>query len=325
LRQAFASAEEARGGTVLVERQAPGICHRLFLIDGALLYAVKRLPISVRGDGIQTVAALVAGEVAAQQRRPPWKRTEIQPLDDLARHAMAAAGFSPASVPGIGVSVPLRNIESTAWGGGREEVTGRVHPDNLNIARQAAALLSLHVAGVDFITTDVATPWHENGAIINEVNFSPLLSDQEISPHCIRTFIEHLFAGNGRIPVEIFVGGEAAWRAASQRWHVLRDEGMAACLTNAVKTFSAAGGEWVMNFDSVCQRVRALLLGAGTGAIVLAVQTDEFLQTGLPFDAVDAVTWIDTDLAAFRQPDGPLPEARLAALARLLEDWRRFG
>jgi hypothetical protein len=80
-----------------------------------------------------------------------------------------------------------------------------------------------------------------------------------------------------------------------------------------------------MNFDSLCQRIRALLLSAGTGGVVLAVQTDEFLHTGLPFDAVDALTWIDTDFSAFRQPGFPLPPARQAALAALLETWRRFG
>jgi len=320
LRQAFAIAA-ARGGPVLVERQVPGICHRLFMVDGALLYAVKRLPMSVRGDGICTVSALVEAEVAVQQRRPPWKRTKIQPLDELARRAMAAAGFSPDSVPGSGVLVPLRSIESTEWGGGREDVISRVHPDNLKIARQAAELLSLHVAGVDLISTDVAIPWYDNGTIINEVNFSPLLCDQEIAPSTIPAFIEGLCPGNRRIPVEVFIGGEAAWRAAAQRWRALRAEGTASCLTNAVKTFSAPGSEWIMPFDSLCQRVRALLLSAATGGIVLAVQTDEFLHTGLPFDAVDAVTWIDTDLTSFRQP-APLPAARRAALERLLDGWR---
>jgi cyanophycin synthetase len=177
---------------------------------------------------------------------------------------------------------------------------------------------------VDLITTDIATPWYENGAIINEVNFSPLLGDGSISPHYVPAFLERLMAGNGRIPVEVFIGGDAAWRAAAQRWQELRDAGVAACLTNAVQSFSPSGGEWIMKFDSLCQRVRAMLLCPATGGVVLAVQTDEFLSTGLPFDAVDALTWVDSELAAFRQP-GPLIAARQSALARLLEEWRKFG
>jgi len=325
LRQAFeAAAANPRGGPVLVERQVPGVCHRLFVAGGALLYAVKRWPMSVQGDGVQTVAQLVDQEVAAQQRRPPWKRSEIRPLDELALHTLAAAGVHPSSVPERGALVPLRIIESTAWGGVDEDVGSRAHPETIKIALRAAALLSLDVAGVDLITTDIATPWYETGAIINEVNFSPLLGDGSISPHYVPAFLDRLMAGNGRIPVEVFVGGEAAWRAAAQRWQALRDAGLAACLTNAVQSFSASGDEWIMKFDSLCQRVRAMLLCPATGGVVLAVQTDEFLSTGLPFDAVDALTWVDSELAVFRQP-GPLTTARHSALARLFEEWRKFG
>jgi D-alanine-D-alanine ligase-like ATP-grasp enzyme len=325
LGQAFeAAAANPRGGPVLIERQVPGICHRLFIAGGALLYAVKRWPMSVRGDGVQTVAQLVEGEIAAQARRPPWKRSEIRRLDELSFHAMVAAGFCPASVPERGVLVPLRSIESTAWGGVDEDVSARVHQENIKIALQAARLLSLDVAGVDLISTDIAAPWYENDAIINEVNFSPLLGDGDISARYVPAFLERLMTGNGRIPVEVFVGGEAAWRAAAQRWRILREAGVAACLTNAGQSFSPSGDEWIMKFDSLCQRVRAMLLCPLTGGIVLAVQTDEFLSTGLPFDTVDALTWIDNYLTSFRKP-GPLPAGREAALARLLEEWRKFG
>jgi len=325
LRQAFeAAAANPRGMPVLIERQVPGVCHRLFIAGGALLYAVKRWPMSVRGDGVRTVAELVDQEVAAQQRRPPWKRSEIRPLDELARRTLAAAGFCPSSVPDQGVLAALRNIESTAWGGVDENVGARAHPENIKIALQAAALLSLDVAGVDLITTDIAKPWYETGAIINEVNFSPLLGDGSISPHYVPAYLERLMPGNGRIPVEVFVGGEAAWRAAAQRWQALRDAGVAACLTNSVQSFSPSGDEWFMTFNRLCQRVRAMVLCPLTGGLVLAVQTDEFLSTGLPFDAVDALTWVDSELTALRRP-GPLTAARHSALARLLEDWRKFG
>jgi D-alanine-D-alanine ligase-like ATP-grasp enzyme len=324
LRQAFATAAEARGGPVLIERQAPGICHRLFVANGALLYAMKRWPIAVHGDGIHTVAALREAAAAAQQRRPPWKRAAIPPLDEVSVRAMAAAGFLPASVPPPGMMVPLRNIDSTAWDGAGEDVTSRIHPENTEIALRAAELMSLNVAGIDFISTDVATPWHQNGAIINEVNFSPLLGGSSISRGYVNTFLARFCPGGGRIPVEVFFGGEAAFTAAAQRWRDMRDAGTAACLTSAAKTISPAGRAWIMPFDSICQRVRALLLSPVTGGIVLAVQTDEFLHAGLPLDAVDAVTWVDSDLTLFGEA-APLPAARRTALAQRLEDWRKFG
>ena len=57
-----------------------------------------------------------------------------------------------------------------------EDVTDIIHPDNLaDIALRAASLFGLNVAGIDIITPDIRMASHQNGAIINEVNFAPLL------------------------------------------------------------------------------------------------------------------------------------------------------
>ena len=52
---------------VIVERQVEGVCHRLFMAHGRLLYAVKRLPMSVEGDGVTDIAGLVEAELARQR------------------------------------------------------------------------------------------------------------------------------------------------------------------------------------------------------------------------------------------------------------------
>jgi len=59
---------------VLVERQVPGVCHRLFIAAGRLLYAVRRLPMGVYADARSSIAALVEAECGRQQGLPPWKR-----------------------------------------------------------------------------------------------------------------------------------------------------------------------------------------------------------------------------------------------------------
>lgn len=277
----------------IIERQVEGVCHRLFVRGGQLLYAVKRMPMSVTGNGRQTVAELVAQEFEAQQRLPPWTRSPIQPMDALALSAMAAAGFTPASIPAEGKKVPLRRIESTEWGGVDEEVTHGIHPENLRVALAASAVLGLDVAGVDIISPDIRRPWHENGAIINEVNFAPLLGGAEISRSHLPAYLDGLLQGDGRIPVEVFVGGENALRAAAQRWEALRSDGIGAVLTNGKQTFSATGETWPMPFDGVYQVTRALTLSPQVAALVLVIPAGEFLRLGLPLEAVDAVTRVD--------------------------------
>jgi acyl-coenzyme A synthetase/AMP-(fatty) acid ligase/D-alanine-D-alanine ligase-like ATP-grasp enzyme len=282
----------------IIERQVEGVCHRLFVRDGQLLYAVKRMPMSVTGNGQQTVAELVAQEFDAQQRLPPWTRSAIRPLDAMALAAMAAEGFTASSIPADGTRVPLRRIESTEWGGVDEEVTQCIHPENLRVALAAAALFGLNVAGIDIISPDISRPWHENGAIINEVNFAPLLGGAEISRRHIPAFLDGLMQGDGRIPVEVFVGGGGAWRAATLRWQSLRSGGIGAVLTNGKETFSATGASWPMPFESVYQVTRALSLSPQVDALVVLISADDFLRLGLPLEGVDAVTKVDDTATA---------------------------
>ena len=349
LRAAFAAAlARSAHKVVLVERLVPGVCHRVFMAQGQLLYAVKRMPMSVQGDGVRTVAQLVDAEVAQQQRLPPWTRSGIAPLDDAARSTLAAAGLDAGSVPGAGRWVALRRIESTADGGVDEEVTQQIHPENLRVALACAELFGLGMAGIDIISSDIAQPWFDNGAIVNEVNFAPLLGGAPISRSHLPTFLRRFIGGTGMIPVEVFVGGEAAWAAATRRWSDLCGQGVKACLSNAHQTLAPSGDPWRLQLAGLHARVRALIVSAQVQVLVLVVQDDEFLHTGLPLEAVSTVTVVDNALtatgsvpaedgraaepgpppatgAAAATPTDLLAPGRGAALRQLLMGWRRQG
>jgi hypothetical protein len=99
--------------------------------------------------------------------------------------------------------------------------------------------------------------------------------------------------GDGRIPVEVFVGGRNAWRAATARWQSLRSRGVGAVLTNGTETFSSSGEPWPMPFASVYQVTRALTLSPQVAALVVVIPPDDFLRLGLPLEAGDAVTKVD--------------------------------
>lgn len=313
---------QALSRLVIVERQVPGVCHRLFIARGKLLYGVKRLPMAVVGNGRNRVAELVAAEYARQQGRAPWLRSEIRPVDELAIAAMGKAGFSPDSVPGAGVSVPLRPIESTEWGGIDEDVSNRIHPENLRIALEAASLFGLGVAGIDIISTDISRPWFDNGAIINEVNFAPLLGGWEISRSHIPAFLADYIDGDGRIPVEVFAGGDAAWQAALARRQELVGEGVDCYLTSALHTLAPSGEKIPMAVDGLYHRVRALALNRKVAALVLAVQTDEFLGTGLPLEWIDSLTLVDQEFTSVAVQGQSLAANRRQVLAGLFESWK---
>ena len=282
---------------IIIEREVCGVCHRLFIFAGQLLYAVKRLPKSVRGNGQQTVGELIAEANRLEADSPPWLKSEPFPVDDLAVKAMNAAGFSLQSIPENGVWVPLRMIESTESGGHDEDFTELVHPDNLDIALRAAKLFGLEVVGVDIISPDIQLPWHQNGAIINEVNFAPLFGGAEISRSYIPTFFRRLLVADGRIPVEVFVGSSKAISVAKQRQQEQLASGTQCFLTSHQLTLDPSGHEMTFPFQALSKRCQALLLDRRVEAIILVIQTDELLHVAMPVDRINKLTSTGESLA----------------------------
>lgn len=263
---AFQNAQKlSPSNQVIVEKQVPGVCHRVFVVDGRILYSVKRNPMSVTGDGEKSIRELVNGEVAIQSSRPPWKRTEIQPLDTMALKAISSQGLSPESIPSAKQLVGLRRIESTKWGGVDEEVTATIHPTNQEIAIAATKLFNLYVAGVDIITEDISKPWTETRAIINEVNIGPLFGGGEISRSHIPTFLNHFVPNGGRIPIL----EEQSRQHALERQAELAASGSRCYLTSTSETIGPAGEQLLHSLDDLAKRMKALFCRADVDSIVV--------------------------------------------------------
>jgi cyanophycin synthetase len=267
---------------VLIERQAEGVCHRVLVVRGQVIYVVKRLPIAVCGDGQQTVEQLIHSTNQQQQELPSWARPPLYPSDELARTCLQQAGFDLSSVLATGAWAPLRPIESTDWGGLDEDYSSRLHPDNAALACRAAALFGLDVAGIDIISPDITQPWHANAAILNEVNSSPVLGQSDSSRRTLPQVLKSLLPEQGRIHIEVFVGADQALtmaRAQQQTWHA---QGIAGYLTSHNLTLTPSGAELHLAQEGLFARCQALLADNHVEAIVLLVQTDDLLQTGLP-------------------------------------------
>jgi cyanophycin synthetase len=315
--QGFRSAAQL-SKLILVERHVPGVCFRLMVADGAFLYAVRRRPVAVFGDGQATVAQLVERARLKNEQQPPWRRSKPITVDDLCVQALSVQNKTPGDVPAPGERVALRLIESTEWGGDVEDATADVHPENAAIAVRAAGLFRLGNAGVDIITTDVSIPWHQSGAIINEVNFAPHFGGTSTARRMMPVFLKSYVADDGRIPVEVFVGGHQAMLAGRSRQKALRAEGRACFLTSHEQTLDQHGALLAMAADGLFDRVLALLMNRDVGALVLVIQTDELLRTGLPVDRLASVQVVGGEGAAGWSGKGPvgLTMPRLLQLLR---------
>lgn len=274
---------------ILVERQIAGTCHRLMVGNGRLLYAVRRNPRSVTGDGLHSVAELIELKRQRGLRMPPWRRDKPIVLDALCSEALAAQGLDAAYRPGPGETVKLRLIESGEWGGDVVTATTEVHPDNVAIALRAARLFGLDNAGIDIISPDISQPWHRNGAIINEVNFAPQFGATVAAREKMSEFLGSLIEGDGRIRIEVFVGGTEALDAGLRRRDELSRQGLACWCTSHAETLDGSGAPCILQGHGLFDRCSALLLDQTVEALILVVQTDELLATGLPADRLTQV------------------------------------
>lgn len=304
------------GKLVLVERQVSGICHRFFIVAGELLYAVKRFPMGIYADGISSIESLVNAEVERQNCLPPWKRSGIRPLDDLAMQMLTHQNKAPKSVPAEGTFVSLRRIETTAWGGVDEDVTSIAHPDNVKAAIVATDMLGLEVAGVDIITDDITRPWYDTGAIINEVNYAPLLGGGDISKRYIHDYLNRILENQGRIPIHVYLGGGKAWSKAESRCNQLWDAGVSAYLTNDQVTFDKSGSTSLASGDGLGRKLGALRLRKDVQAIVVVVQSVSCLQDVQLLDYATSFEVVDQQPTKILRNPRQVPEATVQNMIR---------
>jgi cyanophycin synthetase len=251
---------------VIIERQVEGICHRVFVANGKLLYCVKRHPISVIGDGEKTVHELFEETVKNQAHLAPWDCYGLQAIDGLAIEALKKiSNLTPQSVPVAGQMVPLRRIESTEWGGTDENVTTTIHPENVQLALDVTQLFGLSTAGIDIISPDISSPWFENHAIVNEVNYAPLFGGAAISRSYISTFFDSFIQGDGKIPIDYF----NTYAQAHKCWSKQIESGKRSYLITSDKTLNSFGREIKLVHDHCLARLRALLLRQDVDSIVV--------------------------------------------------------
>jgi cyanophycin synthetase len=172
---AFPAAQaEARRGWVVVESYVGGNDYRVLVIGGKMVAVAERVPAHVIGDGAKTVAQLVEETNADPRRGVGHEKvlTRIR-LDDAAAELVRAQGFELDDVPPKGVMVKLTLTGNMSTGGISIDRTDEAHPDNVEIAEEAARVVGLDVAGIDFIVPDIAEPVRETGGAIVEVNAAP--------------------------------------------------------------------------------------------------------------------------------------------------------
>jgi cyanophycin synthetase len=168
------SLKEARNGVVIVESLVAGSDYRVLVVGGRMAAIAERVPAHVVGDGRHTVRELVERTNVDPRRGLGHEKvlTKIK-VDDAALDLVKKQGYGMGDVPPKGERVLLAATGNMSTGGISIDRTWDAHEDNVEIAEEAARVVGLDVAGIDFLAPDISQPVRETGGAIVEVNAAP--------------------------------------------------------------------------------------------------------------------------------------------------------
>lgn len=153
--------------------------HRFLITALGEFAVVLRDPASVVGDGLNSVFKLVSQENYLRKRKKESGASSLCQivLDDEVRRYLDQQGKSWEDVPQRGVKFYLRQESNLAKGGMAIDITKRVHPSFLEVAKKAlASFPGLPCVGLDILAEDISYEAKDNNYVIIEANSSPGLA-----------------------------------------------------------------------------------------------------------------------------------------------------
>lgn len=293
LRFGFERAQE-HGSRVVVEQFFEGRDHRILVIGGKLVAVAERVPAHVIGDGVHMIEQLV--EIVNRDPRRGDGHEKVMTkivIDDHVREYIARSGLTPESIPAVGDVVMLRATANLSTGGTAIDRTNEIHFDNAEIARRAAKVIGLDIAGIDFVCSDISKSVRKTGGGIIEVNAAPgfrmHLDPSEGAPRDVaRPVLEMLFprGSQSRVPIVAITGTNGKSTTARMVKHVLRYTGCTVGLTTTTGVYIndvlVAGG------DATGPRsARLVLRDPDVDIAVLETARGGILREGLGYDESD--------------------------------------
>jgi cyanophycin synthetase len=313
VREAFAGAlDQSRGGWVIVESFITGKDYRCLIVGGRMRAIAERVPAHVVGDGRHTVSELVTLTNADPRRGVGHEKvlTRIR-LDDNAIELVREQGFGMDDVPPDGEMVKLALTGNMSTGGISIDRTFEAHPDNVEIAEEAARMIGLDVAGIDFICPDITQPVRETGGAICEVNAAPgfrMHTHPTVGePQFIaKPVVDLLFAPGApsRVPIVAVTGTNGKTTTSRMIAHIFKETGKKVGMTSTDGV--VIDERLVIKADASGPRsARMVLQNPRVEVAVMEVARGGILREGLGYDRNDiaVVTNIAPDHLGMRGID----------------------
>ncbi len=295
---------ESRAGIVVVESFVEGLDYRILVVNNQVVAVAERVPAHVVGDGEHTVEQLIDITNSDPRRGVGHEKilTRIS-VDSQTMETLERNGSALADVPDKGQIVPLKRTGNMSTGGTSIDRTDDIHPDNEEIARQAAMVVGLDIAGIDFIVPDISRSIRQTGGAIVEVNAGPGFrmhtNPTEGHPrHVGRAVVDMLFppGSKARVPIVAVTGTNGKTTTVRMMSHIMKTAGRRVGMTTTDGIY--IDGTQIMAGDmSGPTSAKMVLKNPTINYAVLETARGGILRSGLGFDRCDiaVVTNITSD------------------------------
>ena len=291
------------GSGVMVERFVRGNAHRLLVVGGRVVAAIRGKMQTVVGNGRSTITELIEQQINSDPRCGIEEEFPLEPLilaeEPIALLELARQGHGPDSVPPAGGEVLIRRQGDLAY-----DETDDVHPEVARIATLAARVIGLDIAGIDLVAEDIGRPLADQQGAIVEVNAGPgllmHLKPAEGKPRPVgAAIVRHLFpAGeNGRIPIVGITGCHGTTAVARLLAELVAMSGKRAGVACGDGSFvshrrvdKSDGAHWHAG--------RRLLMNRAVETAILETGPRGIVAEGLAYDRCTVAVVTDIDPAA---------------------------
>ena len=163
---------------IMVEDYLVGTEYRFFVLGEETLAVLLRVPANVVGDGVHTVAELVATKndhpLRGDGSRTPLKKIALGDIEQL---QLKEQGLTVDSIPAKDQLVQLRANSNISTGGDSIDMTDEMHDSYKRLAVGITKAMGAAVCGVDLIIPNLKKPAEASlsswGVI--EANFNPMM------------------------------------------------------------------------------------------------------------------------------------------------------
>ena len=285
---------ESRNGGVVIESFLTGNDYRCLVIGGVLRAVAQRIPAHVDGDGKHSLAELVEITNADPRRGIGHEKVLTRIGIDAESISYATEqGYGMTDIPPAETRVYLKRTGNMSTGGISIDRTEEIHPENAEIAEQAARVVGLDIAGIDFICPDISVPVRETGGGIVEVNAAPGFRmhtnpTEGEAQYVAKPVIDMLFppGSASRIPIISITGSNGKTTTTRMIGHIFKGMGRKVGMTTTDGI--SVDGRLIRRGDmSGPKSASTVLQNPNVEMAVFEVARGGILREGLGFDRND--------------------------------------